>query len=228
MFDERASIGDDDASGVDGGVSVETFESAGDIPKSLARRGFSLISSRRRGSCWRASSKVISRTLGMSLARRLVSLKEMSIARPTSFKTALALSFPKVMIWETAGPPGTAYRSRTYWITSSRRASQKLTSISGMETRSGLRKRSKSRLCLIGSMSVMRVQKATREPAADPDVPGRRGYRVFSAGVDKVRDDQEIVGKAHFLDHLEFVFEAIEVFFAQIVVFFGRVLGEQP
>lgn len=33
VFDERASIGDDDASGVDGGVSVETFESAGDIEK---------------------------------------------------------------------------------------------------------------------------------------------------------------------------------------------------
>ena len=52
------------------------------------------------------------------------------------------------------------------------------------------------------------------------------GDIVIFGPVDKVRDDQEIVGKAHFLDHLEFVFEAIEVFFAQIVVLFGWVLGE--
>jgi len=41
-------------------------------------------------------------------------------------------------------------------------------STSGMEIRSGLRKRSKRRSYLIGSIFVMPVRYATNEPAADP------------------------------------------------------------
>ena len=51
---------------------------------------------------------------------------------------------------------------------------QKSISISGMVTRSGFRKRSKSRPYSSGSISVMRRAYATRLPAADPR-PGPTG-----------------------------------------------------
>jgi hypothetical protein len=51
---------------------------------------------------------------------------------------------------------------------------QKSTSKSGMDTRSGFRKRSKSRPCSIGSRSVMRSEYATIEPAPEPR-PGPTG-----------------------------------------------------
>ena len=59
-------------------------------------------------------------------------------------------------------------------MTSSRRFMQKSTSKSGIDTRSGLRKRSNSSLNSIGSMSVMRIAYATAEPAPEPR-PGPTG-----------------------------------------------------
>ena len=73
---------------------------------------------------------------------RSTSAYGMSIARPTSRTTALAFIVPKVMICETFSRP---YLRVTYSMTSPRRRSQKSTSISGSETRSGFRKRSNSR-----------------------------------------------------------------------------------
>ncbi len=77
----------------------------------------------------------------------------MPSARPTSRTTPFAPMVPKVMIWVTLASP---YFCFTYSITSPRRRSSKSMSMSGMVTRSGFRKRSKIRLCSIGSMSVMR------------------------------------------------------------------------
>ena len=77
----------------------------------------------------------------------------MFIARPTSFTAAFAAMVPKVMICATFSRP---YFCVTYSISSPRRRMQKSMSISGMETRSGFRKRSKSRLYCRGSTSVMR------------------------------------------------------------------------
>ena len=51
---------------------------------------------------------------------------------------------------------------------------QKSMSKSGIETRSGFRKRSNSSLYAIGSMSVMRSAYATSEPAPEPR-PGPTG-----------------------------------------------------
>ena len=56
---------------------------------------------------------------------------------------ALDKSAPKVMICPTLSRP---YFCCTYLITSSRRSMQKSISKSGMETRSGFKKRSNSRL----------------------------------------------------------------------------------
>ncbi|CPU66951.1 Uncharacterised protein [Mycobacteroides abscessus] len=55
-------------------------------------------------------------------------------------------------IWATRSSP---YFSVTYRMTSPRRRSSKSTSTSGMETRSGLRNRSKISPCSSGSSSVM-------------------------------------------------------------------------
>ena len=56
-------------------------------------------------------------------------------------------------------------------MTSPLRSMQKSMSISGMDTRSMFRKRSKIRLNLMGSMSVISIVYETMEPAADP-LPG--------------------------------------------------------
>ena len=64
----------------------------------------------------------------------------MPSTRPTSRTTALAAIVPKVAICETLCAP---YLARTYSITRSRPSWQKSMSKSGIDTRSGLRKRSK-------------------------------------------------------------------------------------
>ena len=56
---------------------------------------------------------------------------------------AFAAIVPKVAICDTASAP---YFSFTYWITRSRPCWQKSMSKSGIDTRSGFRKRSNSRL----------------------------------------------------------------------------------
>ena len=77
------------------------------------------------------------------------------MTRATSRTTARAFIVPKVMICATFSRP---YFRVTYSMTSPRRRSQKSMSISGSDTRSGLRKRSKIRSYSIGSTSVMRRQ----------------------------------------------------------------------
>jgi hypothetical protein len=79
----------------------------------------------------------------------------------------------------------------TYSMTSPRRRSQKSMSISGSDTRSGFRKRSKMRSYCSGSTSVMRGQNATRLPAADPR-PGPTGIPCSRALANEIPDDQEI------------------------------------
>ncbi len=101
--------------------------------------------------------------------------------------TARDFMVPKVMICPTASRP---YLSRTYSITSPRRSKQKSTSMSGIDTRSGFRKRSKRRSKRRGQRSVIPVQKATMDPAAEPrpgptGIPCSRAQRMKSAVIRK-------------------------------------------
>ena len=79
---------------------------------------------------------------GMRLAMRSTSGSGMSSTRPASRTAALAARVPKVTIWQTWSLP---YLARVYSMTSSRRSRQKSMSMSGIEMRSALRKRSNSR-----------------------------------------------------------------------------------
>ena len=57
---------------------------------------------------------------------------------------------------------------------------QKSISKSGRDVLSGFRKRSKRRLCLIGSIEVIPSAYATNEPAPEP-LPGPTGIELFFA-----------------------------------------------
>ena len=107
----------------------------------------------------------------MSLASASVSAGVKPSVRPTSLIAARDLSVPNVTIWPTESLP---YFCRTYSMTSPRRSKQKSTSTSGIDTRSGFRKRSKSRSNSSGQTSVMRSAYATSDPAAEPR-PGPTG-----------------------------------------------------
>ena len=87
---------------------------------------------------------------------------------------------------------------------------QKSMSISGIDTRSGFRKRSKSNSCCSGSMSVMPSAYETSDPAADPR-PGPTGMSVLLGVADEVPDDQEVSGKLHLLNDAEFARQTLLV-----------------
>ena len=112
------------------------------------------ISSRICGSASIAFSRLsgLLASSGISLDRRSHSENGRSSTRPTSRITALDDSVPKVTIWLTASLP---YFSRTYSITRPRLDWQKSISKSGIDTRSGLRKRSNSSAYFNGSRSVI-------------------------------------------------------------------------
>ena len=100
---------------------------------------------------------------GMSFATRSTSGNGTPRARPASRTAARAAIVPNVTICATRSWP---YFSITYLMTSSRRSTQKSISKSGIDTRSGLRNRSKISLNLIGSRSVIRKQYEAIEPTA--------------------------------------------------------------
>ncbi len=112
----------------------------------------SLASSSISGLCM-ASCRYTFGPMGIFLASSLICISGMSRTRPTSRMTALAPSELKVMICATHSFP---YFSRTYAMTRSRPVSAKSMSRSGMDLRSGFRKRSNSRRCSSGSAFVMR------------------------------------------------------------------------
>ena len=97
----------------------------------------------------------MSSAAGICLATLSTSANGISSTRPTSRTTAFAFIVPNVMIWATFSRP---YFRVTYSMTSPRRRSQKSMSMSGSDTRSGFRKRSKMRSKSIGSTSVIRRQ----------------------------------------------------------------------
>ena len=99
-----------------------------------------------------AEFRVMFSSFGIIFAIRSPSRTLSPITRATSRTTLRAFSRPKVMICATRRSP---YFCRTYSRTSPRRASQKSTSISGGEIRSGLRKRSKISPYCNGSISVI-------------------------------------------------------------------------
>src|SRR6185312_16413036 len=123
--------------------------------------------------------------------------------RPTSRSTARAWSLPKVMICATRSRP---YFSWTWRMTSSRRSWQKSTSKSGIDTRSGLRKRSKMRPKRNGSISVMVSAQAATEPAPDPD---RNSLRL--GPLDEFGDDEKVAGETHLDDNAKLVFEPLAI-----------------
>ncbi len=94
-----------------------------------------------------------------------------SNTRPTSRIIAFDDMVPKVTIWLTASAP---YFSRTYSITRPRLLWQKSISKSGIDTRSGFKKRSNSKAYFKGSRSVILSEYATNEPAPEPR-PGPTG-----------------------------------------------------
>ena len=157
---ERHELGqrprrDDDAGGVDRGVAGHAFEPPGDGEQLLDPLVLLLHLLERRALARAPSSSVMSSAGGIALATRSASAYGMSITRPTSRTTARAFIVPNVMICATFSRP---YFRVTYSMTSPRRRSQKSMSMSGSDTRSGLRKRSKIRSYSIGSTSVIRRQ----------------------------------------------------------------------
>jgi hypothetical protein len=75
---------------------------------------------------------------------------------------------------------------------------------SGIDTRSGLRKRSNRRPKRRGSRSVIVSDQATTEPAPDRDALALRP-------LDEIGDDQEIPGKPGLHDHVELEFETLAI-----------------
>ena len=82
---------------------------------------------------------------------------------------------------------------------SPRRRSSKSMSMSGIETRSGLRNRSKSSPCAIGSSSVMPSAYAISAPAAEPR-PGPTRMPSRLAYATQVGDHEEVAREAHLAD----------------------------
>ena len=101
---------------------------------------------------FKASASCVPGMPGIILASLSLSENGTSITRATAFNAALAARVPKVIIWLTRSLP---YFSVTYLITRSRLSMQKSISISGIDTRSGFKNRSNSKLCSSGSISVM-------------------------------------------------------------------------
>jgi hypothetical protein len=77
---------------------------------------------------------------------------------------------------------------------------------SGIDTRSGLRKRSNRRPKRIGSRSVMVSAYATSEPAPGPDRDS-----LLLGPLDEVGHDQEVARILHLLDHAELEIEPVAV-----------------
>ena len=88
---------------------------------------------------------------------------------------------------------------------------QKSMSISGIDMRSGFRKRSNSSSFCSGSMSVISMQYATSDPAADPR-PGPTGMPCSLRVADEVPHDQEVAGELHLLDDVELAVQPRFVF----------------
>ena len=105
---------------------------------------------------------------------------------------------------------GAVFAHGRSWITSSRRSWQKSMSKSGIDTRSGFRKRSNSRPKRSGSRSVISSAQAATEPAPDPR-PGPDRDALRLRPLDEVGDDQEVAREAHLLDHAELVVEPLAV-----------------
>src|SRR6185369_9996998 len=106
------------------------------------------------------------------------------------------------MIWATWSWP---YLRATYAMTSSRRSSWKSTSMSGIVTRSGFRKRSNGRP---GDRVDRRdAERVGHDRSRGAAAAGR--LDALLAGVaDEVGHDQEVAGVAHRDDHAELVVEA--------------------
>ena len=95
-------------------------------------------------------------------------------------------------------------------MTSSRRSWQKSMSKSGIDTRSGLRKRSNSSENRSGSTSVM-VGRIGDQRAGARAAPGTDRNSLSLRPFDEVGDDQEVAGVLHLLDDGELEFQPLAV-----------------
>ena len=130
------------------------------------------------------------------------------MTRPTSRTALFAFILLNVTICETRRSP---YFWRTYSSTSPRRSLQKSTSMSGGETRSGFRNRSKmspilQRIDVRDSKNISR-QRTGGRTAAGPD----RNPALFRE-MDEVPDDQKVTDEPGLLEHAQFVIEPLDQF----------------
>ena len=125
--------------------------------------------------------------------------------RPTSLTTARDFIVPKVMICPTASRP---YFSRTYSITSPRRSKQKSTSMSGIDTRSGIQE------ALEEQVELDRAEVRDARAVGDDRAGGRAAARsdrdaAVARPLDEVGDDQEVAGVAKLRDDAELVVDPL-------------------
>ncbi len=81
---------------------------------------------------------------------------------------------------------------------------QKSMSISGIEIRSGLRNRSKSR-SYCQRIDVGNLQRVAHQAARGRSAPRPYRHSLRARVADEIPDDQEVAGEAHLLDHLDFI-----------------------
>ena len=131
-------------------------------------------------------------------------------ARPTSRIAARAASVPNVPIWATFSMP---YFSLTYWITSPRRCWQKSMSISGASRRLSSRNRSKSRSYSSGQ-TWLRYKRVGHQ-RADARAAGRGRNALRPGEAHEVPHDEEVVGEAQLVDHVQLALQPGHHLFGQ-------------
>ena len=115
-------------------------------------------------------------------------------------------------------------------MTSPRRAWQKSMSISGIEIRSGFRKRSNRRSYSQG-VDLRDPERPRDDRAGGAAAAGADGDPFLPGVADEVGDDQEVRGETHLLDDADLVLQAVAVLLGRVPLRFGHlrdVLGETP
>src|SRR5256885_13305697 len=92
-----------------------------------------------------------------------------------------------------------------YWMTCSRCAVEKSMSMSGVEVIPSWRKRSKSRLCAIGST---RVMPSTGDDRVGGRAPALAGDPALAREAHEVPVDEEELGQPGLLDHVQLPLQA--------------------
>ena len=126
----------------------------------------------------------------------------MPSVRPTSRMAARAASVPNVPIWATFASP---YLSLTYLMTSPRRSLQKSMSISGA-SQAALVEEPLEQQVVLQRADVAELQRVAHQ-RADARAAGRAGNVCSRGEADEVPDDEEVVGEAELVDHVQLAVE---------------------